>query len=130
MLPGLFGLRYNSVTSAAPVSCEFTARTSLPGVTTRKCFECTTLGRSMNGLRAGMSAAPLMAAARVAAGVTSLTCHIRTFELLTSGSAATSNRDDFQSSCMSRQEHGAECEGWVMAWPSPRLEARQRPGGT
>jgi hypothetical protein len=35
------------------------------------------LGRSMNGLRAGMSAAPLMAAARVAAGVTSLTCHKR-----------------------------------------------------
>jgi hypothetical protein len=32
------------------------------------------LGRSMNGLRAGMSAPPLMAAARVAAGVTSLTC--------------------------------------------------------
>jgi hypothetical protein len=32
----------------------------------------------MNGLRAGMSAAPLMAAARVAAGVTSLTCQIRT----------------------------------------------------
>jgi hypothetical protein len=31
------------------------------------------LGRSMNGLRAGMSAAPLMAAARVAADVTSLT---------------------------------------------------------
>ena len=31
------------------------------------------LGRSMNGLRAGMSAPPLMAAARVAAGVTSLT---------------------------------------------------------
>src|SRR5258708_16789317 len=31
-------------------------------------------GRSMNGLRAGMSAPPLMAAARVAAGVTSLTC--------------------------------------------------------
>ena len=28
----------------------------------------------MNGLRAGMFAAPLMAAARVAAGVTSLTC--------------------------------------------------------
>src|SRR5271166_1314051 len=35
------------------------------------------LGRSMNGLRAGMSAAPLMAAARVAAGVTSLTCQKR-----------------------------------------------------
>ena len=33
----------------------------------------------MNGLRAGMSAALLMAAARVAAGVTSLTCHNRTF---------------------------------------------------
>ena len=33
----------------------------------------------LNGLRAGMSAAPLMAAARVAAGVTSLTCHDRTF---------------------------------------------------
>jgi hypothetical protein len=33
------------------------------------------LGRSMNGLRAGMSAVPLIAAARVAAGVTSLTCH-------------------------------------------------------
>ena len=31
----------------------------------------------MNGLRAGMSAAPLMAAARVAAGVTSLTCQKR-----------------------------------------------------
>jgi hypothetical protein len=32
----------------------------------------------MNGLRAGISAAPLMAAARVAAGVTSLTCQFRT----------------------------------------------------
>jgi hypothetical protein len=32
----------------------------------------------MNGLRAGTSAAPLMAAARVAAGVTSLTCQFRT----------------------------------------------------
>jgi hypothetical protein len=32
----------------------------------------------MNGLHAGRSAAPLMAAARVAAGVTSLTCHFRT----------------------------------------------------
>jgi hypothetical protein len=29
----------------------------------------------MNGLHAGMSAGPLMTAARVAAGVTSLTCH-------------------------------------------------------
>ena len=37
------------------------------------------LGRSMNGLRAGMSAPPLMAAARVAAGVTSLTCQEPTF---------------------------------------------------
>jgi hypothetical protein len=37
------------------------------------------LGRSMNGLRAGMSAAPLMTAARVAAGVTSLTCQKATF---------------------------------------------------
>jgi hypothetical protein len=33
----------------------------------------------LNGLRAGMSAAPLMAAARVAAGVTSLTCQERSF---------------------------------------------------
>jgi hypothetical protein len=33
----------------------------------------------MNGLRAGMSAPPLMAAARVAAGVTSLTCQEPTF---------------------------------------------------
>jgi len=33
----------------------------------------------MNGLRAGMSAAPLMAAARVAAGVTSRTCQQETF---------------------------------------------------
>jgi hypothetical protein len=33
----------------------------------------------MNGLCPGMSAARLMAAARVAAGVTSLTCQIRTF---------------------------------------------------
>ena len=32
----------------------------------------------MHGLRAGMSAAPLMTAARVAAGVTSLTCQERT----------------------------------------------------
>jgi hypothetical protein len=31
----------------------------------------------MNGLRAGMSAAPLMAAARMAAGVTSLPCQKR-----------------------------------------------------
>ncbi len=37
------------------------------------------LGRSMNGLRAGMAAPPLMAAARVAAGVTSLTCQEPTF---------------------------------------------------
>jgi hypothetical protein len=37
------------------------------------------LGRSMNGVRAGMSAPPLMAAARVAAGVTSLTCQKATF---------------------------------------------------
>jgi hypothetical protein len=36
------------------------------------------LGRSMNGRRAGMSAAPLMTAARVAAGVTSLTCQLPT----------------------------------------------------
>jgi hypothetical protein len=36
-------------------------------------------GRSMNGLRAGMSAPSLMAAARVAAGVTSLTCQEPTF---------------------------------------------------
>src|ERR1700739_3761525 len=35
------------------------------------------LGRRMNGLRAGRSAAPLMAAAREAAGVTSLTCQKR-----------------------------------------------------
>jgi hypothetical protein len=34
----------------------------------------------MNGVRAGMSAPPLMAAARVAAGVTSLTCHNRKLE--------------------------------------------------
>ena len=33
----------------------------------------------MNGLRACMSAPPLMAAARVAAGVTSLTCQEPTF---------------------------------------------------
>jgi hypothetical protein len=33
----------------------------------------------MNGLRAGMAAPPLMAAARVAAGVTSLTCQEPTF---------------------------------------------------
>jgi hypothetical protein len=38
----------------------------------------------MNGLRAGMSAAPLMAAARVAAGVTSLTCQNRTSRWLCS----------------------------------------------
>jgi hypothetical protein len=37
------------------------------------------LGRSMNGLRAGMAAPPLMAAARVAARVTSLTCQEPTF---------------------------------------------------
>jgi hypothetical protein len=37
------------------------------------------LGRSMNALRAGMAAPPLMAAARVAAGVTSLTCQEPTF---------------------------------------------------
>jgi hypothetical protein len=37
------------------------------------------LGRSMNGLRAGMSAPPVIAAARVAAGVTSLTCQEPTF---------------------------------------------------
>jgi hypothetical protein len=33
----------------------------------------------MDGLRAGMAAPPLMAAARVAAGVTSLTCQEPTF---------------------------------------------------
>jgi hypothetical protein len=33
----------------------------------------------MNGLRAGMSAAPLMAAARGATGVTSPTCQLRTW---------------------------------------------------
>jgi hypothetical protein len=33
----------------------------------------------MNGLRAGMAAPPLMATARVAAGVTSLTCQEPTF---------------------------------------------------
>src|SRR5208282_1474239 len=37
------------------------------------------LGRNMNGLRAGIFAPPLMAAARVAAGVTSLTCQEPTF---------------------------------------------------
>ena len=37
------------------------------------------LGRSMNGLRAGMSAPPLMAAAWVAARATSLTCQEPTF---------------------------------------------------
>ena len=40
----------------------------------------------MNGLRAGMSAAPLMAAARVAAGVTSLTCHNPTSDPMADGS--------------------------------------------
>jgi hypothetical protein len=26
------------------------------------------------------------------------------------------------------QEHGPECQGWVMGWPSPRLEAPERLG--
>ena len=45
------------------------------GVTTRKCFECTTSWTKHERAARCMSAAPLMAAARVAAGVTSLTCH-------------------------------------------------------
>jgi hypothetical protein len=40
---------------------------ALVGVTTRKCSECTTSWTKQ--LRAGMSAPPLMAAARVAAGL-------------------------------------------------------------
>ena len=49
------------------------------GVTTRKCSECTTSWTKHERLRAGMAAPPLMAAARVAAGVTSLTCQEPTF---------------------------------------------------
>jgi len=57
-----------------PARVRFVSFEPLLGVTTRKCSECTTLERSMNGLRAGMADPSLMAAARVAAGVTSLTC--------------------------------------------------------
>jgi hypothetical protein len=49
------------------------------GVTTQKCSECTTSWTKHERARAGMSAPPLMAAARVAARVTSLTCQEPTF---------------------------------------------------
>jgi hypothetical protein len=66
--------RYPSLFVIARNSC-FTYKGSLH----ESALSVRHLGRSMNGLRAGMSAPPLMAAARVAAGVTSLTCQEPTF---------------------------------------------------
>ena len=49
-----------------------------PGSLQESALSVRHLGRSMHGLRAGTSAAPLMTAARVAAGDTSLTCRLPT----------------------------------------------------